>query len=80
MELWELCHYGLVRPLHYSLMTGVNVNVSDFVSANIVVSVLYTLFKYGSLIQEIFKKSKKKKAGQLGIHFGLIPGSSALCT
>ena len=71
MELWELCHYGLVRPLHYSLMTGVNVNVSDFVSANIVVSVLYTLFKYGSLIQEIFKKSKKKKKKQASLVFTL---------
>ena len=32
VELWEACRYGLVGQVHNLLTTGVNVNVTDFVS------------------------------------------------
>ena len=32
VELWEACHYGLVGQVHHFLTTGVNVNVTQFVS------------------------------------------------
>ena len=32
VELKETCYYGLVEQVHYLLTTGVNVNVTDFVS------------------------------------------------
>ena len=32
VELWEACQYGLVRQVNYLLTTGVNVNMTDFVS------------------------------------------------
>ena len=32
VELWEACKYGLVGQVHYLLMTGVNVNMTTFVS------------------------------------------------
>ena len=32
VELWEACLYGLVGQVHNLLTTGVNVNVTDFVS------------------------------------------------
>ena len=30
--LWEACYCGLMEQVHYLLTTGVNVNVTDFVS------------------------------------------------
>jgi len=32
VELWEACWYDLVEQVHYLLTTGVDVNVTDFVS------------------------------------------------
>ena len=32
VELFEACYYGLMGQVHYLLTTGVNVNVTDFVS------------------------------------------------
>ena len=32
VELWEASSFGLVGQVHYLLTTGVNVNVTDFVS------------------------------------------------
>ena len=32
VELWEACLYGLVGQVHHLLTSGVNVNVTDFVS------------------------------------------------
>ena len=32
VELWEASQYGLVGRVHHLLTTGVNVNVTDFVS------------------------------------------------
>ena len=32
VELKEACFYGMVEQVHYLLTTGVNVNVTDFVS------------------------------------------------
>ena len=32
MELWEACRYGLVGQVHYLLTSGVNVNMTNFVS------------------------------------------------
>ena len=35
MELFEACYYGLVGQAHHLLTTGVNVNVTDFVSGRL---------------------------------------------
>ena len=32
VELWEACQYGLMGQVHYLLTTGVNVNMTTFVS------------------------------------------------
>ena len=32
MELMEACRYGLVEQVHYFIKTGLNLNMTDFVS------------------------------------------------
>ena len=32
VELWEACRYGLVGQVHHLLTTGLNVNMTTFVS------------------------------------------------